>query len=113
MSNHCISLLGNPIPDYFEKIDNNLYQDALNALAFVRNGLVFHASVGVNFSTLFEGARFFMVFHRYFENDWESVEELDGDYYIFQFHGVYATLNAPRRQGGQLFSSVIFSNTLE
>ncbi len=100
MSNHCISLLGNPIPDYFEKIDNNLYQDALNALAFVRNGLVFHASVGVNFSTLFEGARFFMV-------------ELDGDYYIFQFHGVYATLNAPRRQGGQLFSSVIFSNTLE
>jgi len=110
MASYCISLLGNPMPDYFTKIDNAIYSDPLNTIITVNNNLVSSSSVGANFSTLFEAAKFFMAFHRYFENSWEAVSERDGDYYIFLKDGVYATNNAPIRQGGQLFSHVIFKS---
>ena len=111
--NKCISLLGNNVPEGFQRMNRTGYKNDEDIILMTENGTVVLSMFGTTFDRNNEAAEFNALFYDYFEsNNWNfHISRRDGDIYIK--NGIYAIITNPsRRDDGLIVTMIAFSRNV-
>lgn len=109
----CISVLGNPVPSGFQRIDRTSFKNEYDVILFTENNIVTASAFGSAFSSNSDATEFNGIFYTFFEDNWTFFRSTNQGADIYIKNDVYAIINRPRRRDdGQIVAIIGFSKDI-
>lgn len=106
----CISLIGNSIPDEFQRIDRDSYRNNEGITVTAYNGIISYSMIAVVRQTNHEVSMFNVLFHDHFDNNnWIYLGKNIGGYDTYYKNGIYGFIGEPYIRDDGIVASIWFS----